>query len=485
MREGWIECTDISCNGAHTQTVTISNFDKRLLIEQVRYMETEHTLACDDDDGPPDFSVHCTFEDRLWRRAQRLIDSHDLGPALGRANRLSRYTKTGALIVAAALGALGVIYAVTASHTINIYWLILILLGFNLISMLLWLIGIGLNMEGLMAGMLARLTSWLPGHVDNKNNPSKHTSTQADRAWLACNYSGAVGKWQFSKITHQLWLAYLLAGLVFLVLLLMVRQYDFVWGTTLLSDNAFVQLTDVLSAPLQASGFDTPSTDQVQDTRIGTEQALTAEHRYRWAQFLLGALLCYGVMPRILLLAWSTLMSRAARRQFTLDYYLPYYISLRQQLMPLAGHGQIVDADETPPGVFAAAAVNPAPHKLPAETQWVSVELGDDISWPPSSISPDNDLGQVIDRDSLARILQQLQGGAYPVIAVAVAAARPADRGVQRTINSLMSGGAQRWLVLLQHHEHEPLSTAWLAAWYRLAEACEVPADHVISMSVA
>jgi hypothetical protein len=337
--------------------------------------------------------------------------------------------------------------------------------------------------------MLARLSSWLPGHLVRKNSSSDNAGTQADRAWLACHFSGAVGKWQFSKITHQLWLVYLLAGLGSLVLLLTVRQYDFVWGTTLLSDTAFVRLTEVLSTPLQALGFATPSAEQVLDTQTGVlqhdaAQALTAEHRYRWAQFLLGALLCYGIVPRIVLWTWSALMCANARRLFALDFYLPYYISLRQRLMPLASHGQIIDADTSPPLITETSAIKPVPHALPQETQWAAVELGDDIAWPPQSVSADNDLGQVVDRESLAHILQYLQSNACPVIAVAVSAVRSPDRGVQRTIDSLMSNCAQRWLVLLQKRDDESVSNQRLAAWYRLAEACQVPADNVISLSL-
>ena len=452
-------------------------------------METQHTLACDDEEEAADHSVHKDFEERLWQRARCLVEQNDLSATLGRAARLSRYVKFLAFVLAALLGILGVVYAVTDSDTINIYWLLLLLLGFNLISMLLWLIGISLNMEALTSGMLARLSSWLPGHLERKDSSSIKAGTQADRAWLACHFSGAVGKWQFSKITHQLWLIYLLAGLACLVLLLMVRQYDFVWGTTLLSDTAFVRLTEVLGTPLQALGFATPSAEQVQDTQTGVlqhgaAQALTAEHRYHWAQFLLGALLCFGIVPRIVLWAWSALMCANARRLFALDFYLPYYISLRHRLMPLASHGQIIDADTSPPIIAETSAIKPVPHALPPGTQWAAVELGDAIAWPPQSVSADNDLGQVVDRDSLAHILQYLQSNACPVIAVAVSAARSPDRGVQRTIDSLMSNCAQRWLVLLQKRDDESVSNKRLAAWYRLAEACQVPADNVISLSL-
>lgn len=470
--------------------MTISNFDKLLLIEQIRFIETQHALACDADEKTPDHSTHRDFEDRLWQRAKCLVEQNELSAVLGRAARLSRYVKSLAFMLAALLGALGVVYAVTDRDTINIYWLLLLLLGFNLVSMLLWLIGISLKLDALTSGMLARLSSWLPGHLERKNSASNDAGTQADRAWLACHFSGAVGKWQFSKITHQLWLVYMLAGLGCLVLLLTVRQYDFVWGTTLLSDTAFVRLTEIVGTPLQALGFATPSAEQVQATQTGVlqqgaEQALTAEHRYRWAQFLLGALLCFGIVPRIVLWAWSALMAANARRLFALDLYLPYYIRLRQRLMPLASHGQIIDADTSPPLIAETSAIKPVPHALPPGTRWAAVEIGDDIAWPPQSVSADNDLGQVVDRESLAHTLQSLQSSKCPVIAVAVSAARSPDRGVQRSIASLMTNCEQRWLVLLQKHEDEPVSDKRLAAWYRLAEACQVPADNVISLSLA
>ena len=108
--------------------MTTSNFDKRLLIEQIRFMETQNTLACDAEKNSPDHSVHKDFEDRLWQRARCLVEQNDLSAVFGRAARLSRYVKTLTFMLAALLGALGVIYAVTDSDTINIYWLLLLLL---------------------------------------------------------------------------------------------------------------------------------------------------------------------------------------------------------------------------------------------------------------------------------------------------------------------------------------------------------------------
>lgn len=462
--------------------MTTSNFNKKLLIEQLRLIEESQVLICNEDELSPDNKNHQSFEDRLWQRAQCLIEQQNLSPLLVRAQRLSYYARIIVLIVAALFGVIGVLYAVSDRSTINIYWLLLVLLGFNLASIVLWLVGISLNIKSLVAGALARLTSWLPKHIKNKNHS---VGNAADKAWLICNYSGTVGKWQFSKTTHQLWLVYLIAGFAFLVLLLMVRQYDFIWGTTLLPDSAFLKLTDILSTPLEAIGFSTPTVDQINDTRIGTGQILTAEHRYHWAQFLLAALLFYGIAPRLVLFGWSTVMCNHARRRFTLDYYLPYYIRLRQQLIPLASHGEIIDADSSPPTLTVSPTLKPSHQDLPDETFWVAVELGANLNWSPESVVNDKNLGEITDRDTLYRVMDYLQHTSPSVLAIAVAAARPPDRGVQRIIKTLVTTSDQNWLVLLQSGQVEKIPENRLTAWYRLAEACEIPADHVISMRIS
>ena len=497
-------------------SVTTSKFDRQVLIEQLRYIEAQDSLAGENDDLAAELAANHDFSARLWLRATRLIERNELMPALQRAAKLASIANGVALLVAAILGALATSLALAGGQTINIYWLLLVLLGFNLLSMLLWLIGMSFKLDGLIAGVLTKITSWLPMQLTRLKQlkQKSRASTAANRAWLACHFGGRVGKWQLSTITHQLWLVYLLSGLVVLVLVLMARQYDFVWGTTLLSDSAFVSLTQLLSRPLQVLGLTTPTAEQVLQTRVGIEHSLSATHSNSWAQFLLGALLVYGILPRLLLWLWAMLMRAAAKRRFALDYYLPYYIGLRQQLLAHVGQGEIDDADAFPLAISSATVINYGTQKVPAEARWVAVELGEDIHWPPAIVKMENDLGQVNDRGSLARVLQRLKndatGDVAGVIAVAVAAARVPDRGVQRTINSILAAGTQPWLVLMYQPEHSAegrrveghrveghsvgehkqekrsaIADTRLGAWYRLAEACAVPADHVVIMRAA
>ena len=246
----------------------------------------------------------------------------------------------------------------------------------------------------------------------------------------------------------------------------------------------FIKVTASLSRPITIIGFMTPSAEQVQTSRLGLEQVLTAEHRSHWAQFLLGSLVCFGILPRLLLLLWSSMMSIRARRLFSFDLYLPYYIDLRRRLVPRASHGQVVDADKSPPIMTAIEEQIPVSHALPEHTKWVAVELGDHFSWPISLINGLNNLGQVIDRESLESTLQRLQTNQCQVLAVAVAVTRLPDRGIQRLITSLTSHCSQRWLVLLQTSDEKRISSKRLTAWYQLAQACNIPADHVICLTV-
>jgi hypothetical protein len=459
--------------------VPIINFDNYVLIEQLRALESNAEL-----DGQhvefhePDDAL--SFDARLLRRAKDLVERNDLSDRLQRAEKYTHRARWLLYLLATFLGALGTLYAVTGTQTINIYWLLLVLLGFNALSMLLWLAGVSFNLPALVSSWFA----WFPQWFATKANREAATNTAADRAWLACHYGGKVGKWQLSKLTHEFWLVYLIAGLLILVIQLMTRQYDFVWGTTLLSDNVFVRLTAWMGEPLQFIGMSTPSAAQVWETRIGVSETLTAAHRFNWAQFLLGAIILYGVLPRLLLWLGSISLRKLARHQFRLDYYHPYYINLQQQLVPMASHGQIVDADEYPPVAFELPDRQPESHGLPAGTQWVAIEIGNEITWPPAVIKVADNLGVVIDQSSLMQVSEKIKTSPNSSVAIAVSAIRIPDRGVQRSIATLTEGTGDYWLVLLYTGLSSEISKQRLAAWYQLAKKSAIPADHVLSLKV-
>lgn len=464
--------------------VTRITFEDKVLLEQIRYIESQQALDDSSVSVLPGTSTGQPFEVRLLTRAQRLTREKELGDHLHNAAGIFSIAKIIALLLSALLGAAATLTALSVGNTINIYWLLLLLVGFNLLSMILWIAGVSMKMENLTRGLLTKATVWLPTLMSSKST----TRNKANEAWFDWHFSGQVGKWRASQITQQLWLVYLSAGLASLMLALVARQFDFVWGTTLLSDASFIRLTDTLSEPLQLFGFTTPTTQQVVETRTGTVSPLTAAqtamHRYNWAQFLLGTLLFYGLLPRVLLWIVSTVWLQTARAKSELDYYLPYYVHLRETLIPLHGESQIVDADARTTRAQHisndVAAENQEATSVPVAAYWVAVELGAETLWPAQEIDTDKLLGEVVDRSSLDAIMTKLQDKKVDALAIVVSAGRAPDRGLKRSIASLQACATNTWLVLLQPSTENNVANTRLNAWYSLAKDCQIPAENLI-----
>lgn len=454
------------------------SFTDLVRIEQLRNIEAHHgkelTYAGANDmsgHGHADFE-YATFIQRLKIRAQRLIKENALAEALLHPQKLFTRASQLSIVIAAILGMLAAGHAVGESATLNIYWLLVVLLGFNLLSILLWLAGITFNLQGLSTGIAAYLASWLP----YRQKENKTISSRATSAWCESCLTGSIGKWRISVLTHQFWLTYLTAGLVILILLMIARQYNFIWGTTLLSESSIPAFTQFMAKPMEYLGLMAPDSNQIAASRIGIRVQDT-ETRSAWARFVLGAILLYGILPRAILLVISTLMRKLAERNFKLDLYLPYYIELRQRLMTSEIAGRVIDADPHAGVKQTQVAPEMVDNAIPANAQAIGIELDNQTIWPDSVTCH----GNIINQLSHAKAIKTVKNINGPLL-IGVAAHRLPDRGVQRTIRELIGNTAKEpWLVLLYKPSAAPVTDTRKIAWFRLAEACGIPAEHVIT----
>lgn len=454
------------------------SFADLVRIEQLRNIETHHGkelnyAGADGMNNHPhaDFE-YATFIQRLTSRAKRLIKDNALTNAMSRPQKLFSRASQFSLFIAAVLGALAASQAVGESATLNIYWLLVVLLGFNLLSILLWLIGITFNMQGLSTGFVAYLASWFP----HRQKENKTISSRATNAWCETCLTGSVGKWRISVLTHQFWLTYLTSGLIILLLMMIARQYNFIWGTTLLSESSIPEFTQFLARPMEYVGLMAPDSNQIATSRIGLGEQDT-ETRSAWARFILGTILLYGILPRAILLFFSSLMRKLAERGFKLDLYLPYFIELRQRLMTPDIAARVVDAD--PHASVQQTHVLPESKTtaIPTNALAIGIELDDQMVWPNSVTC----CGNVIDQRSHAEAMKSVKTIKGPLL-IGVAAHRLPDRGVQRTIRELIDNTAKEpWLVLLHKPSAAPITDKRKIAWFRLAEACGIAAEHVIT----
>lgn len=420
---------------------------------------------------------YANFVKRLNDRTNLLIRDNHLQDVLQQPQQHFGYAQKACLLLALVLGGVAASQAVSESATLNIYWLLAVLLGFNFISLLLWLVGMVMNIQGLSSGIVAQLVSWLPFRQHKEST----IASVASRAWWESCLTGKIGKWRISALTHQFWLVYLIAGLVLLVLLMLAKQYNFTWGTTLLPDGSLPKITRILGAPLEAIGLSVPQDEQIAASRMGAK-GQDSETRTAWATFLIGALVLYGIIPRIVVLGLSLLMQRWHESRYQLDLYLPYYITLRQQLMGSPMKTAVVDADPyadktRTQRVANAQIAGTNKSALPNNAVALGIELDDSVRWPESITCRIN----IVDQDSQDQAISLIKKLKEPLV-LGVAAHRLPDRGVQSLVKELVEHAAQKpWMIVLQQNTSKSVALTRELAWFRLAEACGIPADHVVS----
>ncbi|AEF53326.1 DUF2868 domain-containing protein [Marinomonas posidonica] len=190
-----------------------------------------------------------------------------------------------------------------ASQQINIFWLLISLLGFHFINLIVW--GLSLVLASLKRPRHPSFI-WL--------NALSFINTKICRVFrISPNIGNAFWHWQCPKhsqawlassLSHGAWGCYLLAGWLMTLLLLLTNQVSFVWETTLLTPDSFLRLTQCLSGPLYWLGVSLPSHTDILISRLdqAVQSDLTRQH---WANFLLASLFVYGILPRFALLALS------------------------------------------------------------------------------------------------------------------------------------------------------------------------------------
>ena len=204
----------------------------------------------------------------------------------------------GLLCVSMLLGFMAVppAFAINQSNQVNIFWLFIILLGFHALNFVVWFVTIMATMKKQTEnkGMLLSLLIFL----NKKISKHSHINTDVSTAYIHWQCPAHSNKWLVSSISHGAWGCYLLAGWVMTLLLLLTNQVNFVWETTLLSDDAFIQLTQALSIIPQWFGVSLPNQLDILASRVDLISQ-TATTRQHWANFLLASIFIYGVLPRV------------------------------------------------------------------------------------------------------------------------------------------------------------------------------------------
>ena len=276
-------------------------------------------------------------------------------------------------------------------------------------------------------------------------------------------------RWLLGTLVHGLWLLALLAALVLLLMLLSTRRYGFVWETTLLQPDTFVGLTQALGALPSLFGFSTPDAAMIRAS--GDSLPALDLSRQAWAGWLLGVLVVYGILPRLLLAALCLWRWRQGRARLSLDLKLPGYSALREALMPSSERLGVNDA---------------APEQLPQIERsqdnvqhegalLVGLELDDQRPWPPALPASVKNAGVLDSRESRRRLLDQLSHFPPARLAVACDPRRSPDRGSLALLAELARSAAATRIWLMQPPPGQALDAERLGDWHQALEQLALP----------
>ncbi|PKL94772.1 MAG: DUF2868 domain-containing protein, partial [Gammaproteobacteria bacterium HGW-Gammaproteobacteria-9] len=231
----------------------------------------------------------------------------------------------------------------------------------------------------------------------------------------------------------------------------------------------FVGLTQALGALPALLGFSVPDVEQIRASgALGGDLEGARQH---WAGWLVGVLLIYGLLPRLLLAGFSLWRWRRGRAALKLDLSLPAYRLLRERLQPPSERLGISDA--APAQLHAPSAG--AQLDGSAGAVLVAIELDGSHSWPPALSKGIADAGILDDREGRRRLLDQLTRFPPARLAIACDPRRSPDRGTLALLGELSRCAAATRVWLLQAPPGEALDSARLDDWHQALDSLGLP----------
>ena len=355
-----------------------------------------------------------TPEAKLHRRAQLIDRDQNIAQRLAQHQQRLRFARRVACAAWFIIGLLGT-YQLMQQSSLNFMLILVGILGGNSLMLIIWLISLTQKYRAPTS-----IPLWLTGSL---KDPIHQALLEHDAQTAA----QPPFRWIRSRISHQIALCGLLGMFTASLMLLTVRQYQFNWQSTLLTDQHFAQIIHALAWLPARLGFATPTPDIIAAAR----NHYHSEHAAQWGILLLASILCYGIIPR--LIAWLICWQHCRRHALALNLALPYYQNIIQKWQQ-----QIIDddSDYQPDRPIIAPSKIPLNHtgahwaillEAPdAPDNWYSHILGQD--W--------TNKGSIVERAQLADLITEL--AAQPVqLLIGIRAQQTPDRGIVRQISKL------------------------------------------------
>ncbi|GAB3484056.1 hypothetical protein GCM10027340_19040 [Marinomonas epiphytica] len=380
---------------------------------------------------------------------------------LQRLNRNMKQLALGLVLLAGLLGCLAVPSAFTSAtyQNANIFWLLALLLGTHFIGLFIWLISLfrkpltHQEEVGVTLGTLRILSLKLANLLQiNKD---------VQQAFMSYRIHTDTRRWLMGLMTHSAWGTYLLAAWLTTFLLLLTKQVNFVWETSLLDETAFASLTSTLAWLPSGLGITMPTSLDIQLSQLNQtiQQSSTRQH---WANFILAALFLYGVLPRLLLALYCLIKLSVINRR------LPYSVAEQNLLHRLNNNEsqqkQILDRDTKAEPTAPEARIDLTQASTKDKAPWALFEWSAPLPKELSSVQRLIFINHRADQKSF--IAQGNDQKTYLLIDTKLSP----DRGSERFLQEASKHYPNLCLALFQGHED--FKDDWLRLASKLHIAC-------------
>lgn len=470
-------------------------FEDRLLAEALRHYEDTRQPVQDPRADLRAVMGGGDFERRVLTRSAAVPVAADLRRALERVARTARLVVGALVLLGLLIGAGAANGALIRDRDgfVNFYWAFVGLLGVHTFAMLLWFIAIFVRPGHLPAtplgGLVRAALDWM-----GRRSKAQSTLRAALDAWMEVMGQRGTGRWALSTLVHLFWSVVLSGVLVALLVLLSARQYDFAWETTILPARVFVSLTAELGRLPARVGFPVPDAETAAASHLARTPTMPqAATRKAWSGLLLGGVLLYGLLPRLLLLLIAAGLLRRAKYGFRLDLDLPGYARLRAHLLPGARRTGVVDHEDAAGEGAGTPRLHRAVRGAAGGVAFAGLEVAVPASgWPPPLARRYRDLGRISDRDAQHAALATLSDlqDPPPALVVVCSLLTSPDRGLGRFLGQLRDAHRGPLVLLLSGSDKVRTrlgadgASERLGDWRRLASTAGIDAGDVISLDL-
>lgn len=441
----------------------LTPFEQRWLAEALRLHEAEHGAFDDTALLPTLQSTAADVESRILLRAERVV--HTQRP--GWAKELHSWQMQARVLIGvlatlavlsgffSAIGLLNSGLHGSEGRVLNVVWTLGALLFLPVLSLLAWLLLLALpGSHGQTP--LGQFGFWLQRHLPGQSPARLHIG----HALVSLLNHHRLLRWGMGSLSHLLWLLALSGALLGLLLIFATQRHIFVWETTILSSTLFVDFVTKTGALPAYFGFTTPSTEMI--LASGTSQATQSElARHAWAAWLIGCVIVYGLLPRLLALTLSVWQWQRGLTTLRLDMQQPGFAMLRARLRVDTQNLGVIDPA---PATLPVSNIHPWPaseHTQGSRAALVSLELGADIAWPPAGSARFNVFPRIESRQERQRLMDALQAHPPASLLIAIDSRLSPDRGSLNLINQWAQHTATPLVWLMQANSPSGRSAVW------------------------